>query len=303
VVVGDSLASAIQRVTGVQARQAVHGSSVTTFSIGGPIEALAQPRNEAELKALLRFLKAERVTWRVLGNGSNVLIDDCGVPGCVITLGRGFKETEEIETQVVRVGACASLMTVSRDLSARGLSGLEFAGGIPASFGGAVRMNAGAHGGEMAEVVQKVSWITEEGEAQTGEARELGFAYRHSGIPARVVITSAEIRLVSSDPLLCTAKRSEFLSERKARQPLSAPCAGSIFKNPEGAKSAGFLIEQSGLKGARRGGAQISLMHANWIVNPERTATAKDVKALIALCQEQVQLKFEVTLTPEIIIW
>jgi UDP-N-acetylmuramate dehydrogenase len=252
---------------------------------------------------LLAWLDAEGVSWRVLGNGSNLLIDDAGIETCVIRLGKGFRFLREAAAGEFVVGGATSLMTISRELSDRGYSGLEFAGGIPASLGGAVRMNAGAHGGEMAQVLHSVTAVHGRGETVTLNAADLRFAYRHSELPPGAIVTEARLTLTPGDAQRSAELRAKFLAERKARQPLTVPCAGSIFKNPPGSKSAGALIESTGLKGTWNGGAQVSELHANWIVNPKRTATAAEVLQLITKCQEQVLAQHGVELHPELVVW
>lgn len=164
-------------------------------------------------------------------------------------------------------------------------------------------MNAGAHGSELANCLDAVSVMLPDQRILRLDSAELGFSYRHSVLPEGAIVLKAEITLTQSSKESCSALRRKYLAERKEHQPLTAPSAGSVFRNPDSAKSAGFLIEACGLKGRSVGGAQVSLMHGNWIVNEERRATASDVLGLIDLCQRSVHQKFGIALNPEVISW
>lgn len=293
--------------TSISVRQAVPGSSLTTFAIGGVCRAVAEPHSVSDLSILIRMLGDAAIPWSILGAGSNVLVNDEGIGHWIIRLGRGFRTLEELsrDSSSVRfsVGGSYSLMSLSRELSGRGFAGLEFAGGIPASFGGAVRMNAGAHAGEIADVLESVIVVDREGRIQELTCAQLQYSYRHSALPADSIVVSGRLRLTVDDPLRIAEKRTHCLEERKLRQPLTLPSAGSVFKNPSPQQSAGWLIEQCGLKGRSIGGARISEKHANWIVNESRSARAADVRELIQLCQGEVQEKFGVPLQTEVIFW
>ncbi len=278
----------------------VLGRDITTYSIGGPIKLFFEPNTVEELLLLVREFGTTRKT---IGAGSNILIDDEGVAIPVIRLGKGFKDIRTIVNGVIRVGAAASLMNLSRVTAEAGLSGLEFAGGIPASIGGAIMMNAGAHGGEMAQVITNIELITSEAEHLWVSPKEFAFAYRHSGIPESSIIIGAEYRLVPSEKEKVIELRKHNLEERKKRQPLSSPSAGSVFKNPLGGLSAGALIEQAGLKGRIEGGAQVSELHGNWIINPGRKATSRDVQYLMRECQNAVLQQQAINLETEVKLW
>lgn len=292
----------------VPARCAVLGTGLSTYAIGGPLEWLAEPSDLAELAALLRWFDRNEIdTYRVLGAGSNLLIADAGLPGWTVRLGRGFRSTEMIRDgssyAVFRVGAATSLMSLVRDLSQQGFSGLEFAGGIPASIGGAVRMNAGAHGSDIGSVITAVCYVTASGEVVTRQRAEIAFDYRHTNLPNDALVVYADLRLERADPAQIVQRRQDYLAERKRRQPLTLPSAGSVFKNPSPEQTAGALIEQAGLKGFSIGGARVSELHANWIVNERRSATASDVRAVIAHCRTEVAARFAVQLETELIYW
>ncbi len=288
----------------VGVRDTVQSAKYTTFAIGGPLAHLVEVQTEAELCGAMKLFREFEVTPHVLGFGSNLLLPDDGMKGWVLKLGRGFRYNEAESSSRFCIGGASALMTLSREFSSAGLSGFEFAGGIPASLGGAVRMNAGAHGGEMSEVLEEVSVVDLGGEKKTYQKDELTFSYRKSSLLPTEVVYQARFSLVESDKETTAAKRAECLASRKATQPLSMPSAGSVFKNPKDLElSAGALVEQVGLKGYALGGAQVSEMHGNWIVNPERNATAQDVQGLVALCQEKVHERFGVELEPEIVRW
>ena len=297
------VASDFIRATGVKMRTGVVASGLTTFCIGGPIEYLVEPNSVEELSRAIMFLRSQGVGWRVVGNGSNLLVSSSGVSGWYVKLGQGFRFLGSEGDARFSVGASYGLMTLSRDLSSQGFAGLEFAGGIPASIGGATRMNAGAYGGQMADVLKSVTCVNGEGRIVTLNSNELTFGYRHNSLPQDMIVCSVELALRSADKVETDRRRAAFLAERSKKQPLQHPSAGSIFRNPESAGSAGALIEECGLKGKVAGGAKISELHANWILNEKRTACHADVMTLISICQERVQEKFGVTLKPEIVVW
>ncbi len=298
------IVSELQKAAGGSVRRGVPGAHLTTFAIGGPLAYLAEAQSCTHLAELLRLLKQQQLPWRIIGNGSNLLIPDAGLDEVVLKLGTAFRFTQAAAAEgEFDAGARTPLMILSRDLTNAGFSGLEFAGGIPGLLGGAIRMNAGAHGGQMADIVKSVSIMMPGGEELIMNAAELEFGYRHCSLPKDAVITGARLALTPGDARRSAALRSAWLAERKQKQPLSLPSAGSIFRNPGGSKSAGWLLEQAGMKGAVKGGARISDLHANWIVNPERTATAADVRGLIELCRERVAEKFSIDLLPELVMW
>lgn len=302
----DSLSAAklLERIghLGLRVRSNVLGSACTTFSIGGPLACLIEPSDLAELSAVCKLLREEGLAPRILGAGSNILLPDEGVFDPIIRLGAGFRNVQ-ITSAVVEAGAASSLMSLARSVSDTGLSGLEFAGGIPASVGGAVFMNAGAHGGEISQVLERVRVLLADGQVAELRASELGMSYRHTKLPAGAIVVAACFRLVESDKTQTAQRRAAFLAERKARQPLHLPSAGSVFRNPPGAKSAGALLEAAGLKGFAIGGAAYADSHANWIVNPQRKAQASDVKALIQQGQAKVHALNGTSLIPEVVCW
>jgi len=270
----------------------------TTFRIGGPADKLVYPETKKELE---RWLRSGEVTC-VMGGGSNMLVSDAGVRGAVIHLGYGFRDVS-IEkpgdgSVVVLAGAGISLTALSGLLMKESVSGLEFAYGIPGLLGGALVMNAGAMGGDMKHVVDAVKIMTFEGEEKTLTGDECGFSYRSSSFPEGAVVCCVKMILEEGDKKTINKIMRANQADRKARQPLEYPSAGSVYKNPEG-RAAGRLIERAGLKGFAVGDAEVSGKHANFIINRGR-ATARDTLGLMKIIEDTVEEKFDVTLEREI---
>lgn len=272
----------------------------TSFRTGGNAELFAIPENEDEIKAIIRACKEVDVPYFVLGNGSNILVPDEGIrKRVVIYLGDNLSYINEKEDGTIVAGAGTKLIQLCRYALSKELSGLEFAYGIPGSVGGAAYMNAGAYGGEMKDVLVKINHINEDGTDGSFEGAEMDLSYRHSAYSSKnKVITSVEIKLQKGEKEKIEAEMKDFLGRRKDKQPLEYPSAGSVFKRPEG-YFAGALVEQSGLKGKRIGGAMVSEKHAGFIINYDN-ATTSDVLSLIDFCRETVKEKFGVTLEAEI---
>ena len=274
----------------------------TSFKIGGPAEAWAEPHDEAELAACLASAKALGAPVTLLSGGTNVLVLDGGIPGLVLSLDGGFSEWRA-EGSRVSAGAGMNLALLARKCSLAGLGGLEWAVGIPGSLAGGLVMNAGAHGGEMKQVVRSVSLVLD-GQPQRWDAEACGFSYRHSRFkelePGRLVLTGAELELRPEPVEALKARMDEALAKRRASQPLDQPNAGCVFKNPEGG-SAGRLIEEAGLKGRRLGSAMISDKHANFVVNLGG-ATAQDVLGLMREARAAVRARSGVELKDEILV-
>ena len=271
----------------------------TTFRIGGPADRLLTVERVSQLGELLKILHGEEIPFLVLGKGSNLLVSDKGIRGVVLLLAGEFKKVELLGNGRLRAGAGASLASVCAFARDQGLSGLEFAWGIPGSVGGAVTMDAGAYGGEMRDVVERVCHLTEEGTLSSAAGEELGFSYRKSRYTGgREVIAWADYKLQPGDPTQIGSQMEELMARRKAKQPYDMPSAGSVFKRPEGAYAAA-LIEECGLKGRRVGGAQVSEKHAGFIVNTGG-ATCGDVLALIGQIQQEVWEKKGISLETEV---
>jgi UDP-N-acetylmuramate dehydrogenase len=250
----------------------------TTYRVGGPAALWVVCDTVADLASLFTVLIEESVPWTVLGKGSNVLVSDAGYDGAVIVLGKEFKR-HRTEGEQVRSGAGVTLAALVQDAYSRGLSGLEFAVGIPGTVGGALAMNAGSRDQWIGERVESVTLYVPGDGLCVLRGPEIAWGYRSSGLPARGVIVECSLLLELGDrDRIRRTMDARFLS-RKSAQPMGVPNAGSVFVNPEG-DSAGRLIESSGLKGVRLGGAEVSEVHANFIINTG-DATAADVLGLI----------------------
>lgn len=257
----------------------------TTFRIGGPAVFWCAPQDAEQLRETLRLCRENGVRVYLLGNGSNTLFDDAGFDGAVVDM-RGLSQMESSDagTDVVRItaGAGQTLGRLCSKAQTLGLTGLEFACGIPGTVGGAVYMNAGAYGGEMKDVLEAVSYLTADGRWVDSEASELDFSYRHSAFEENdACILGAVFHLEKGDPDAIKARMNELMQKRIDKQPLDKPSAGSTFKRPAGAFAAA-LIDQCGLRGYRHGGAAVSDKHCGFVVNLGG-ATCADV---LALCDE-----------------
>lgn len=271
----------------------------TTFQIGGPADRFVTVESRSQLKGLLQVLHEESLPYMILGKGSNLLVSDKGIRGAVLLLSGEFRQVELLSNGLVRAGSGASLAAVCAFAREQGLTGLEFAWGIPGSVGGAAYMDAGAYGGEMRDVVERVLHVTPEGEESSASGEALEFAYRHSRYTGtRDVITGVEFRLEPGDQAQIAAKMEELMGRRKEKQPYDMPSAGSVFKRPQGAFAAA-LIEECGLKGRSVGGAQVSPKHAGFIVNTGG-ATCQDVLDLVGQVQEEVYEKKGIRLEMEV---
>ena len=257
----------------------------TTFRVGGPADAIFLPESEEQVRLALGAAREAGVDALVIGNGSNLLVRDGGIRGLVIALGEGFSAIAR-DGMTITAQAGASLARVAAFAQANGLSGLEFASGIPGTLGGGCAMNAGAYGGELADVLLDARVLLD-GETVTLDRDHMEMGYR-STMPLRRggVVLSARFGLSEGDPDEIAARMRELNARRRDKQPLNYPSAGSVFKRPTG-YFAGALIEQAGLKGCAVGGAHVSEKHAGFIVNTGG-ATAKDITALIAHVQRTV---------------
>lgn len=268
-----------------------------TFRIGGPAEILVMPRSLDELIAAVTWLYREGQPFIVLGRGSNVLIADRGVRGVVIKTGRGQEGVRYDGSRVI--AECGvSLPQLSRATATRGMAGLEFAAGIPGSVGGGIVMNAGAHGCSISAVAQTVRVLTPDG-AHAWSRDEMRFRYRQSRLQQEPgIVVSAALALRPADPRECLRRLDEWLRTRSDTQPLGPPSSGCVFRNPPG-DHAGRLIDVSGGKGMRVGGAIVSDRHANYVLNTDG-ATAVDVLRLIADVRARVRDRSGIDLEPEI---
>lgn len=259
----------------------------TTMRVGGPAEILFSPASEGELLFAVREAKRAGAPFRIIGNGSNLLVLDGGLPGLTIRLGEAFSKIS-VDGNQIRAQAGALLSRVAAAARDASLTGLEFASGIPGSAGGGMAMNAGAYGGQLSDVFEGCRALDPEtGIISALGPAEMALGYRESAALSRgLIVTEAAFRLTAGDRSAIQAKMDDLSARRREKQPLNLPSAGSTFKRPEG-YFAGALIEQAGLKGLRVGGACVSEKHAGFVVN-DRNATARDVLDLIRLVQARV---------------
>lgn len=270
----------------------------TTFRIGGNADMFIRPRSEDELVFAVNAARGLDVPYFICGKGSDLLVSDGGIEGAVICLDK--MRGVGIDGVTATAAAGHSVQSLCSALCGAGLSGFEFAYGIPGTVGGAVYMNAGAYGGEIKDRIVSAKYLDKSGEIREISAQDMLFSYRKSIFQENGgVILSATFRFERGEPEKILEKMNGYLARRKAKQPLSMPSAGSVFRRPEG-NFAGTLIEKSGLKGERCGGAMVSGKHAGFIVNAGG-ATSKDVKALIEKIQKKVYEDSGVALTREVI--
>ena len=284
---------------GCQAQRDVPMSKYTTFRIGGNAAVMLTPTADEQLASIIKKSKEENIKPFIIGNGSNMLISDNGLDTVVINMCRPEPKIELVNGDTVVCDAGATMSKVCNFALENGLTGLEFAFGIPGSAGGAAYMNAGAYGGEMKDVLVECRHIDRDGNFGSLKGEELGLAYRTSAYEHNgFIITTLVMKLSKGNKDEIRAKMQELLQRRKDKQPLEYPSAGSTFKRPEG-YFAGALIEECGLKGYSVGGAQVSEKHAGFVIN-KGSATAKDVLSLIKYIQDKVFSEKGVMLEPEV---
>ncbi len=271
----------------------------TSLRIGGPADAMATPRDRAELGRVLALCHAVGCPTRVLGAGFNVLVSDAGLPGVILRL-KKLRSIEQLSEDAIAVEAGASHATITRFCVEHGLAGLEFGAGIPGTLGGWIAMNAGIGVRELKDVVRRIEWLAADGAPLAPAAREaLDFRYRSlASLPDGAVLVGAELSVTPSSREAVQAEIDRLLAHRHATQPIDVPSCGSVFRNPPG-DFAGRLIEAAGLKGRRVGAAEISTRHANFIVN-RGGARATDVLALIEEAREKVLRQTGVRLETEV---
>lgn len=272
----------------------------TSFKIGGNADILVKANNEEDIKSVLKFSKKEHIPIYVMGNGSNVLVKDNGIRGIVLMICMDtYKIDKQDEKVVVTASAGVKLGGLAQELLKQEITGFEFASGIPGTIGGAIRMNAGAHGKEMKDIVATTTYIDEYGNVNTVSNEEQEFAYRSSVfIKNKWIVINTELELEYGNKQEIQAKMQEYAQYRKEKQPITYPSAGSTFKRGEDFITA-KLIDECGLKGYSIGGAKISDLHAGFIINTGN-ATADDVLKLVEYTKEKVYEKFNKTIELEI---
>lgn len=277
-------------------------SAHTSFRIGGPAEAMAFPKNKEELAKILKASALLDCKTAILGAGTNVLAPDEGLSGLVICLKDCLDGMEQVDDTTIRVMAGVTMSRAAVFAANLGLSGMEFAHGIPGSVGGGVYMNAGAYGGEICQICEEVEVMDWQGNVRILSKEQMQFFYRHSLLEdTGDIVIRADFRLTKADPQEIKDRMKELIGKRSASQPLDLPSAGSAFKRPAGGYAAA-LIEQAGLKGFRIGGAAISSKHAGFAVNVGN-ATAEDVRELLKQVSEKVYSQTGIRLEPEVRIW
>jgi UDP-N-acetylmuramate dehydrogenase len=297
-----ALAAEIARRIGVRAERGASLAKLTTMRVGGTADLLVTAHNGFELRGLVRFARSRGLPLLVLGRGSNVIVSDHGVRGLVVHV---KAEASRVDGERYVAAAGVPMARAATETQKAGLSGLEFGLAIPGTVGGAVWANAGAHGGEVAAVLESADVLLADGTEARVPAAELGLSYRdsrfkHQEDPAtREIILGATFHLASAPASEIRERLDAIRHWRQAHQPLGVPSAGSVFRNPEGGPAAGFLIDQAGLKGSRIGGATVSEKHANFIVS-DRTGSAADVRRLAdhvratIRAADGIDLRFEV---------
>ena len=269
----------------------------TTFRVGGPADVLVQP-DETALAAILALCRQYYVPYSFIGNGSNLLVGDKGIRGVVIEMTDPMGNIE-VDGPQITAQAGAMLSKIANTAASNGLGGMEFAAGIPGSVGGAVVMNAGAYGGEMKDIIERVYVLDENGAQLELDRDALNLGYRHSCIPEKkYIVTKVVLELVPRDEVEIRSKMKDLNEKRAEKQPLQYPSAGSTFKRPEG-YFAGKLIMDAGLRGYQVGGAQVSEKHCGFVIN-KGDATAADICQLMRDVSDKVQAQFGVVLEPEV---
>lgn len=273
----------------------------TSFKAGGQAECMVHPRSDEEIINIVKFARKNNIPYYILGNGTNTLVRDGGIKGIVIGLYQNFNAIDIDEESGEVVVKAGTLLSAVANLACRaGLSGIEFAGGIPGCIGGAIKMNAGAYDGEMKDIVKCVKILHNDLNIQEYCNEEMGFGYRTSAVKDNDIVLEIKMKLTPKDPGKIRAKMVDFSKKRKEKQPINMPSAGSAFKRPDG-HYAGKLIQDSGLQGYTVGGAQVSKKHAGFVVNTGK-ATATDVEEILKDIKDKVYEKHNVELEKEIII-
>lgn len=276
-------------------------SEWTSFKTGGIADCMVHPKSEEEIIEVVKYAKENKIPYYVLGNGTNTLVRDGGIKGIIIGLYQHFNTVDiDEETGIIKMKSGALLSAVANFACRAGLSGIEFAGGIPGCMGGAIKMNAGAYEGEVKDIVQSVRILHADMTIETYDTHEMGFDYRTSIVKDEDIVLGIVIKLEKKDPVKIRSKMVELAKKRKEKQPLNLPSAGSAFKRPENG-FASKLIQDTGLQGYTVGGAQVSKKHAGFVVNTGK-ATSSDVEQILGDIKDKVYEKHNVELEKEIII-
>lgn len=298
-----SLANAYLALSGAVDATITRGERLahrTSYRIGGPAELLAVCNTTLALSRTIEVLTAQDVEWVLMGKGSNILVSDEGFKGCVVVLGREFGRIEvSVEDSTITVGSATPLAKVVTEAMKASMTGLEFASGIPGSFGGAISMNAGMRHEWIGSKVSSLVIYRPSRGLMRLQGSDIEWGYRYSSLAGDDIVLEATLQLEPSTKQKVSAKMETLNARRRATQPVGKPSCGSVFRNPAGDKGAAQLIEECGLKGYSHGGAQVSPVHANFIVN-NGNATANDVLAVMRVMHDRVKEACGVDLQPEV---
>jgi UDP-N-acetylmuramate dehydrogenase len=293
-----SLSEVLTEIPGLKVRTNVPIARFTTFKVGGPARVVVTPESVEALSAALRALEDADVPTYIMGNGSNLLVSDAGFDGVILRIGSSLGGIERVGPDALRVGAGTMWGKVLRFSTKEGWTGLEFGTGIPGNLGGAVATNAGTRGGDTGTALIEATIVTRGGDVRTLSHDDLAFRYRRSELPEGAVVVDVLLRAHPGDPELIAQTIRGYQAERRRDQPEREPSAGCIFQNPPG-KSAGKLIDEAGLKGTGEGGAIISPVHGNFIIN-RGGATASDVLRLIDRIRARIRAEYGIELDLEV---
>ena len=271
----------------------------STFGVGGLAKVLLLPKKETEIVSILKYCNYKKIRTCFIGSGSNLLFSDEGFDGVIISLKKAFKNLEVSDNGDIRVGSGVILVKMVREAIKKNIKGLESLSGVPGTLGGALYMNAGAYGAEISNYFVSAKLLDINGDKVVLTSKDVSFSYRNSTFPNNHILVEASFKCEKGDIDKILANKNKFSKSRRDNQPLRYPSAGSVFKNPSLEIAAGYLIDQAGLKGIKKGGAMISEKHANFIVNLG-DASSKDILYLIKLIKKRVLKKFKTNLELEI---
>lgn len=293
-----TLAGELEKIAGLKVRTDAPLGKLTTFKIGGPAALVVTPETEEALVQVAPRLRDSGLPLFILGNGSNLLVSDAGFDGVVLRIGSALGAIENAPSDRLRIGAGALWSRVLKHVIEEGWTGLEFGAGIPGTLGGAIATNAGTRGGETADRLVEVRGVDADGRIRTLARADIAFVYRNGPLPEGFVVTSTLFQVAREDKAKVEETIRGYQAERRRDQPEREPSAGCVFKNPPGG-SAGRMVDQAGLKGMREGGAVVSPVHGNFIIN-EGGATSADVLRLVERLRERVRGEFGVELELEV---
>jgi len=271
----------------------------STFGVGGLAKVLLLPKKETEIVSILKYCNHKKIQTCFIGSGSNLLFSDEGFDGVIISLKRAFKNLEISDNGNIRAGSGVILVKMVKEAIKKNIKGLESLSGVPGTLGGALYMNAGAYGAEISNYFISAKLLNTNGDKIILTSKDVNFSYRNSTFPDNHILVEASFKCEKGDMNKILTNKNKFSKSRRDNQPLRYRSAGSVFKNPSLETAAGYLIDQTGLKGIQKGGAMISKKHANFIINLG-DASSKDIMYLIKLIRKEVMKKFKINLELEI---